>query len=189
MAIRNRIRIGDNLVIDDRTGFTIYASDAVVDYYGQVVKRGTEDGQHPLDLYDGVVDYMRTDSHPELINNPQVFEYGFPPEDWGYTALLPILYFDFLNLTDYVNYYYDFGDLTVFINGYDYGSITETSDTQYYYQSILNTSDQTEDYGLVSATLSAFPNDYGSIESATQYIIYTETINNTVDEAFDYGAL
>ena len=40
-------RHGDYYLIDQRTGFKIRRSEAVLDAYGYIVKAGTEDPRHP----------------------------------------------------------------------------------------------------------------------------------------------
>ena len=47
---RNRIRPGDHLVTDDRTGIVHYASEMVQEWTGLLVRRGTEDYRHPQEF-------------------------------------------------------------------------------------------------------------------------------------------
>lgn len=64
---RTRGRHGDHLVIDDRTGFTIWASEAQKEWNGAVVHRSVWEARHPQDFVRGVRDDMRIDpSRPEL---------------------------------------------------------------------------------------------------------------------------
>jgi hypothetical protein len=41
------IRVGDHLIVDDRSGITRWASNTVKDWDGLIVTRGQEDGEHP----------------------------------------------------------------------------------------------------------------------------------------------
>ena len=50
MPVRNRHRIGDHLVTDDRTGHVYYASETVREWTGLLVKKGSEDPRHPQEF-------------------------------------------------------------------------------------------------------------------------------------------
>ncbi len=63
---RSRSRPGDNLVIDDRTGFTEWASDCQKEWTGAIVHRRRFEARHPQDFVRGVRDDMRVnDPRPD----------------------------------------------------------------------------------------------------------------------------
>lgn len=50
MARGNRIRVGDNYLIDQITGEQIWFSESVVDYYGRRTHRRNADPQNPQEM-------------------------------------------------------------------------------------------------------------------------------------------
>ena len=63
---RSRSRPGDHLMIDDRTGFTIWASDAQKEWTGVLVHRRVWEARHSQDFVRGVRDDMRVnDPRPD----------------------------------------------------------------------------------------------------------------------------
>lgn len=71
---RGRGRKGDWLVQDDRTGFSVWASDTQKEWNGGLVHRRRWEARHPQDLIRGVRDDLRVDpsrSMPEPENLPQ----------------------------------------------------------------------------------------------------------------------
>jgi len=54
MGVRNKIKVGDHLMMDSRTGEVHYASEMTQDWDGTWVKKGTEDGEHPFDHYNAI---------------------------------------------------------------------------------------------------------------------------------------
>ena len=150
MAMRRRFRVGDNLVRDDRTGFKLFASEVERDHYGSLVKKGTGDGEHPLEMYDILLQYTIVEEVPRIINNYDTFIDSFPPPDFLTVNLIANNFYDLGLLSDCQTGAYDFGEtVPAYENTFDYGSISEESDTIYYYQNILNTSQRTEDYGSI----------------------------------------
>ena len=73
MPIPRRVRNGDHLVKDDRTGFTRWASECQREWNGLLVSRKVWEARHPQDFVRGVKDDMRVDParpQPDINNYP-----------------------------------------------------------------------------------------------------------------------
>ena len=69
---RTRGRVGDHLVVDDRTGFTVWASDTRREWNGALVRKQSWEARHPQDLVRGVPDRMRAEpTRPALAPDDQ----------------------------------------------------------------------------------------------------------------------
>lgn len=53
---QDRFRLGDHRVVDDRSGFDIYASEAVTEWNGAVVHRDDAEERHPQELRRAKID-------------------------------------------------------------------------------------------------------------------------------------
>lgn len=94
MPIRRKARPGDHLVQDDRTGFTVWASDTQREWNGLRVARRFWEARHPQDFVRGVRDDTRVDDprmSPDIANYPSsgprsaVFALAAIAGDWGIT--------------------------------------------------------------------------------------------------------
>lgn len=61
MPIRRKARPGDHLVVDDRTGFTRWASECQKEWNGALVHKSVWEARHPQDFVRGVRDDMRVE--------------------------------------------------------------------------------------------------------------------------------
>ena len=58
---RSRGRVGDHLVVDDRSGFTCWASETQREWNGALVHKRRWEARHPQDLVRGVPDRLRVE--------------------------------------------------------------------------------------------------------------------------------
>lgn len=75
---KTRGRLGDHLLVDDRTGFTIWASQAQREWNGALVHRSVFESRHPQDFVRGRKDNLTvypTRPTPEPEDLPEVGNY------------------------------------------------------------------------------------------------------------------